>query len=632
MTLHKIIQYKNSLPRQYLTDEAGTKKAIILSMSQFDEIFDKMTSILKFAESPDNSASVQSQSTTEQATQLKPTAGSGEENTSEHIVGLLKQHYELLNDMLGNWQNYKKLGAGAERKLQLQKIISDLDTEVKTLRSQLGEVKKQSKPATLHYLPELPNNLVQKGPLFNKIRDQLLAKATNQKRPPLVLQAPSGTGKSVMAATLAQVPEIRLDFPDGIFWFRLGTDADLPVHQTTLFQALGETTVKEVVDVEEAAERLRELCATQACMVILDDVGEAQDVLAFNIVGEHCQLLITTSDSNVLDIIQYFISTAIGYELKPFSEKQAIAFFLNCVGNKKITAASVPVDMADMVQACDSLPLALKLMANVARNHPPSNWKALLDRLQEDDGYEFSDKYPRSLMRTLHLNIEALGEPGDYYIALAVFSDYSRIPQSVVLKLWHYLYQLQEDKAIAFINQLADKGLLELYDISSQRYLSLHSFQHDYLAAEAELEKLHGHLLTIYRRQCAQHGWISGPNDGYFFEYLCMHLHHAGRHNELKPLLLDFDWMLKKLQATSVHALLNDYEWLEDKNVERIKKTLSEAAMVLVTNKQELPIQLLDRLWGNKSLEDNKDIQAILHQAKEAAPQWRWQPHFKEEK
>jgi hypothetical protein len=135
-------------------------------------------------------------------------------------------------------------------------------------------------------------------------------------------------------------------------------------------------------------------------------------------------------------------------------------------------------------------------------------------------------------------------------------------------------------------------------------------------------------LLAAYRRQCDQHGWVNGPNDGYFFEYLCMHLHYAERDNELKLLLLDFDWIQNKLQATSVHALLNDYEWLEAAEIEKVKKALSDSALLLLENKQELPTQLLDNLWGDESLKDNKDIQALLNQAKELAPDWQWQPDF----
>ena len=99
----------------------------------------------------------------------------------------------------------------------------------------------------------------------------------------------------------------------------------------------------------------------------------------------------------------------------------------------------------------------------------------------------------------------------------------------------------------------------------------------------------------------------------------------------LELLLADFVWMQKKLQATSIYGLLNDYEWLEDKTLDILKKTLYEAALVLVNDKAELANQLLDRLKVNKSLQNNKDIDELLNQAEEASPNWKWRPHFSEE-
>jgi hypothetical protein len=53
--------------------------------------------------------------------------------------------------------------------------------------------------------------------------------------------------------------------------------------------------------------------------------------------------------------------------------------------------------------------------------------------------------------------------------------------------LWRYLYQLGDNEAIKFIDELADKSLLQIDETASDRYLSLHSFQREYLEAESEL-------------------------------------------------------------------------------------------------------------------------------------------------
>lgn len=619
----KIIE-KKSLNPQYITDEAGHKTAIILSLSKFDELMNHQMTLAKLAaDSRDTAESAQEASGKTTA----PT--SAEMALATQKISLSTQHYDLLTKLLSNLQQYQELKSELDRKIHFQKLLATLDTEVQELRAQLADLKKKTKPAEMYNVPELPKNMVINPKFFSEIKGQLLLEVTEGHKPSLLINAPSGMGKTLLATALARDEEVRQVFPDGIFWIGLGKEPPVLDDQIALVQNLEGSTMS-FVDVEMANEYLRQLCTTRACLVILDDVWDVQEVLAFNLASEHSQLLITTSDSNLLNITQYFMKNIQGYALKTFPEKQAIDFFLRCVDRKEITANTAPIKLDDLVTLCNCLPSALKLIASLVRNQSPTTWPALLNRLQNEE-YEFPAQYPRALMQALHFNVETLGEQADYYLALAVFSDYSRIPQVTVVMLWRYLYQLLDDQANNFIKELADKGLLDVKGKLHQRYISLHSFQHDYLVAEADLEKLHNHLLAAYRRQCGQHGWLSGPNDGYFFEYLGMHLVKAGRKSELKMLLLDFDWMQKKLQVGTVHGLVHDYELVEDRDVEVVKNTLYESAPILIQNKSELAVQLLDRLWGEKTLQTNKDIQALLNQAKETCPNWVWQPHFEKE-
>ncbi len=636
---------------QYITDEVGNKTAIILSMNQFEEISDKMANLAKQIDELKKAAKSDSQ----EIETLKAAATEPAQNLESSQILFLKQQYEWLKKVLDGLRQSEQMQAEAERKLQILQVIKTVDSKYQEIGRELGEVKKQSKSVGLYRVPTLPSHFVENVSIFNEIKPILTADVTGEKRPPIVLQASTAMGKSVMAAALARDTEVQEAFPDGIFWLRLGADADLVAHQIALIHALDENAITDFIDLETGAKRLRELCATRLSLLILDDVWDAQQILAFDVVGEYCQILITSSENDMLNIVQcVMMDTTKAYEIQPLSEQQAIDFFTACLEHEKKTSASKKTDekkernlsifpkkhgkivnvfkraqYITIVRACEYSPMALKLMANVASTQPQSEWDELLKRFQEDE-YELPENYPRSLMQIFFFNMEALGEPADYYFALSVFADYTSIPQFVVLMLWRYLYQLRDEEAIEFINELADKGLLQIEERDSERYLILHAFQRDYLQAESEPEKLHGHLLAAYRLQCGQHGWLGGPNDGYFFENICMHLHYAERDNELKSLLLDFDWIQTKLQATSVSALLSDYEWLENKEVEAVKKALSDGTVPLLKNKETLPIQLLDGLWGKESLRENKDIQALLNQAQELAPEWRWEPEFPE--
>ncbi|MFK5968856.1 MAG: NB-ARC domain-containing protein [Candidatus Marithrix sp.] len=610
MDIKKILD-RQALQPQYVVDHNEKKTAVIISLVKFNELFDKIATVVQLAESLERTVAQQKKQ------------GSSIEAPTEDITSI-KQHYELLNKMLENLREYQTTNVVVKRKLMLQNIITNLEKEVQTRKSLLGEVKKQTKPAVLHNVAKLPTDII-KSSVFNKIKNGLLDKPIGGQKSPVIISAPCGAGKSTIATVLAHDEDVRLTFSDGIFWVNLGVEADILTQQITLIQQFTKS-IPDVFSIEEATRYLNKLCETKACLIILDDVWDSQDILAFNIAVEHSRLMVNTSDNNMLGIVQYFINNITNHNLTPFAEQQAIDFFIKHAKQDENTA--IPAYLEDLMHACDYLPLTLKLVANVASNIPIEEWSELVERLREVE-LEFPDKYPLSLMQALHLNIEDLGEPADYYLALGVFADYSNIPQSVVLILWRYLYQLTDEEANSFIRDLVDKDLLQV----NKESLSLHSFQHDYLLLDnSEIEKLHAHLLAAYRRLCGQHGWLSGPNDGYFFQYLCMHLHHANRLNELKLLLLDFDWMEKKLNATSIYSLLSDYEWLEDDILEFVKNALSEAASVLNADKNDLATQLLDRLWEIKELKNNKDIQALLNQAKELAPNWQWQPRFPDEK
>ncbi len=612
MDLKKILD-RQALQPQYVIDHNEKKTAVILSLVKFNELFDKISSVVQLAESLERTVS-----------QQKKQGYSTKAPTTEDITSV-KEHYELLNKMLKNMREYQTTDVIVKRKLMLQNIITDLEKEVQTRKSLLGEVKKQTTPAILHNVAKLPTDIIKNSGLFNKIKDGLLAKPINRHKSPVIISAPSGAGKSTIAIELAHNEEVRLAFSDGIFWINLGIEADILTQQIALIQQLTKS-IPDIFDIEEATKYLNKLCDTKACLIILDDVWDSQDILAFNITVEHSRIMVNTSDNNMLGIVQYFINNITNHNLAPFTEQQAIDFFIKYAKQDK--DITIPAYLEDLVHACDYLPLTLKLVANVASNLPTEEWAELVERLREVE-LEFPDKYPLSLMQALHLNIEDLGEPADYYLALGVFTDYSNIPKSVVFILWKYLYQLTDEESNNFIKELVERDLLQINNES----LSLHSFQRDYLLLDnSEIEKLHAHLLAVYRRLCGQHGWLSGPDDGYFFQHLCIHLHHANRLNELKLLLLDFDWMEKKLNATSIYSLLSDYEWLEDNTLEFVKNALSEASSVLNADKNDLATQLLDRLWEVKELKNNKDIQALLNQAKELAPNWQWQPRFPDDK
>jgi hypothetical protein len=541
------------------------------------------------------------------------------EYTVEQEINLLEQDEALLTETLADLQQQLKTQAKNQHQLQIK--ITEIQQELNEIKPRLKELKtiinvksNSTANSTICYnVPALPPYLITPEPLFNELLTQLISKpsqvelAAKQKKP-ILIQSLSGMGKSVIASILAHNQDIQQTFSHGIFWVNLGQNPDLLARQLELIKALGGED-DYLLETSQATNYLGELCLNRRCLFILDDVWDMYDILAFKISEKKCQLLITTCDTTLIDFLKHSMPHIQQHELSRWTEQSALTFFLHWCRQAENNYS--PQLVKKLIGASDYLPLTLKMIAS----QPISKWETLINILQQAQSNEFPTTHPRTSMQAMQIQVDALGEQGEYYTILAVFANYTRIPQTTVVMLWRYLYHFPTEHAYNLLNQLAEKGLLQLETVATKNYMSLHRFQYDYLNTSTEVDLLHTHLLAAYRRQC-QHGWVSGPNDGYFFEYLCYHLFAAERYNELKSLLLDFDWMWAKLQVCPLHLLRKDYEILQDNDLNLIKKALLQAVPKAKHDRENLALQLLKSLHVNSSPE----LDNLLNQLKELIP------------
>ncbi|MEK7989812.1 MAG: NB-ARC domain-containing protein [Thiotrichaceae bacterium] len=615
MIASKMVEEK-LLHKQYLTDELGNKSSIVLPMNEFQDLLDDIDDLAGLGD--------------DGGPQTGKSSGRAEKQVSEQQIEQLKYYHTRFEKVIIKLHEYKNLKVELKRQLLLQEMMEDVDKELQRIRYQLAQLKKDIKPANLYNVPVLPNNAVINNTLFSQIKQQILTDY-KEERPPILLSAPVGMGKSVLAATLARDSAIRTAYPDGIFWVSMGKEPDILTRLTFISHGLDDKKLW-FVDPEAAGERIKRLTATQTCLVIFDDAIDPQDILSFNVLGQYGQILITTSEDNFFDILKYFLPKTALFNLEPFSPEHAVNYFMQQVGNK-VKREDVPIKLDSLAKLCQHSPSLLAYVANIIKHCGLDEWKEVARNLQNTD-FEFPEKYPHILMQALFMNVDDLGEEGEYYSSLSVFGDYTRIPLVAIKVLWKYLYQMSNEDVENFLAELASRNMLQIRESSSLgKVISLHSYQYEFAYAESEIDKLHNHLLVAYRRLCDQHGWISGPNDGYFFQYLSMHLYNANRKGELKSLLLDLDWILNKLKIAPLHAVLMDYDWFEeDEDINMVRTALYEGASSLLTQQtqDELASQILNHLW-DKVPDTNKDLQSLIHQSKEAAPDWKWVEPFPEE-
>ena len=81
------------------------------------------------------------------------------------------------------------------------------------------------------------------------------------------------------------------------------------------------------------------------------------------------------------------------------------------------------------------------------------------------------------------------------------------------------------------------------------------------------LEEKHGKKLAMLHAQFVDaysvgNGSNLSYNESYLWKRLAYHLVKAERTEDLRRLLLDFEWMQAKLEATDTAALIGDYDFL----------------------------------------------------------------------
>ncbi len=473
----------------------------------------------------------------------------------------------------------------------------------------------------LNNVPTLPPYFIARDEAVETVKEALFTQnvpvtisAGKEKSPDV-----GGTGKSLLAVSIAYDCEIRNAAPDGIFWLSLGENPNLTVLQANLYEMVTGTSYP-AVDVDLGKNALQEAFKGRSCLLILDDVWDASHVSAFSVMGTQSGLLITTRQPALSDELN-----ALDYTLSLMSNEDAVKLLSLTSGHK---IKDMPPSVLDIVKQCGNRPLPLAIAGALVRGNP-NGWDDLLGHLRQaqvTSGQIEVDKI--AIFKVLQVALQYQSQastPGlhlqDRYLNLAVLPPQAPITAKMLLKFWN---EAQQDSNEEIIKALAERLLIQR---DADGNIQIHNVQREYIQYLQEgLHIPHNQLLHAYQTQCDGKGWAHGPNDGYFFEYLIYHLKEAGRHDELRSLLLDYDWIEAKLNATNSTALLADYELAlripatrasqlrrptnesSTEDLRLIKTALQLGAEVLAQDKLQLRAQLLGRLLNY----DSANIQNLL--------------------
>jgi len=184
----------------------------------------------------------------------------------------------------------------------------------------------------------LPAFYVRREELEHTLLDKLVARSEAV----VALLGPGGTGKTTLAARVAQSLAGR--FPGGVLWVQM---EDVRAVQEGIARNLGVTLNGR--GLQERASELRIVLRDSPCLIVLDDVWATSDLAHLHIRDQRTRLLITTRDAKVADVLEVPVVRVGG-----LSDQEGVA----------LLAAWTEQEMAgadELVRRFGGLPLALTL-------------------------------------------------------------------------------------------------------------------------------------------------------------------------------------------------------------------------------------------------------------------------------
>jgi hypothetical protein len=355
--------------------------------------------------------------------------------------------------------------------------------------------------------PELPPNHVERPELLGELRAKLLDETGGGPRR-VGVWGMGGSGKSVLAAALARDDEVLDRFPDGLAWERLEPPSDDPVTRPGMLaqrqQGLAEMLdpagqrLGVVTDVEQGRARLAELLRDRACLVVVDNVWTADDVYAFDVLGQRGALVVTTRDDGLvrsagLDPV----------EVDKLDDKQAQALAAGWAG---VPEQLLPPAAAETLRLVDNLALGVATVAARAKGDG-QRWADMADRLRRADLARLTMQFPGypfpSLLAALQLSLDYLdARDRRRYRELAVFAGRGAVPPSAVEALWAPA-GLSASDARDLLDTFGDRALLRRDPVNGR--VELHDLLFDVARAGlgGSLTAAHEQLLTGYRSRRA---------------------------------------------------------------------------------------------------------------------------------
>jgi WD40 repeat protein len=461
----------------------------------------------------------------------------------------------------------------------------DIDREWQTF---VNHLKSPSQATRVPFMaPDLPQGYVQRPQVFAQLVNLLVEPNRGDARSVTVaLRGPGGLGKTTLATAVCHHDDVVTAFDDGILWVTLGPQPNLQQALTKLYAALtGERPA--FVDEEDASVHLAQQLESKSCLLVIDDVWNPAHLRGVLRGGQDCARLVTTRNFDVA-------AAMTRVDLDAMTMPEAV----QTLSVRLPDTPRAPALFDELAERLGRWPLLLELAgaALAQRLERGGRLKDAVDHLNmkfERHGVVAFDSHnptdrTQAIALTIDLSLATL-DPDERRRAaeLSIFHPQTDVPLDVVAALWAMdLFACEE-----LVQRLDDCSLLR-FSLHTGT-IRMHDVIRAYLLSQLpDASRVHARLADAWGdpRQ------LPGP---FAWRWLAYHLVKAGRTAEVRALLLDLDWLVRKLRATDVMRLVSDFDFFpHDDTLRLLQGALRLSAHVIGRDASQLAAQLLGRLPG----------------------------------
>jgi WD40 repeat protein len=419
---------------------------------------------------------------------------------------------------------------------------------------------------------DLPEGYVLRPKTFGKVKHLLLNRQDGQSAAiTTALRGAGGFGKTTLALALCHDPEIQVAFPDGILWVELGEQPPRPIDALNGVLASLEASLSGAITLEEARDRWRKALQDRVCLLVIDDVWQAEALRPLLEGGPRCVRLITTRNNQVLP------EEAMRIPVDAMEPEEA-ATVLGQRFPKGIQLEASQLMIERLARRLGYWPLLLTLAQGMLASlvtYGQSIAEALseIEQAYETRGVdafylEQVGQRQRSVEACLEvslLHLERFTRPYyhqavERYQELAIFPEDTDIPISTLSLLWQGSGGLSSWETKGLCMHLHQLSLLLTCDLGAGT-VRLHDVMRSYLLqrGKAALPMLHVRLLNASWQGLGLRRWADLPvQEHYLWQHLIFHICQTGHLDALKDTLSDLGYLARKALYVGISALETD--------------------------------------------------------------------------